>query len=158
MKFNSGKSHMLFEMVATLSAGLFAGASIYINLVEHPARMECGSDLAIKEFGPSYRRATVMQASLAAVGFLAASAAWLTNGAFWWLVGGAILVAVIPFTLLIIFPTNKKLLDPSLDKSSELALTILVRWGRLHAVRSLLSVVAFLIFVFMIRFRCSVEG
>jgi uncharacterized membrane protein len=142
---------MLFKIVATLSAGLFAGASIYISLVEHPARIECGTDVAIKEFAPSYRRATVMQASLAAAGFLAAVAAWRTNGSFWWLAGGIILVAVIPFTLLVIFPTNKKLLDPSLDRSADLTLTLLVRWGRLHAVRSLLSVVAFLIFVYLLR-------
>ena len=140
---------MFFELVATLSAGLFAGASIYINLVEHPARMECGTDVAIKEFGPSYRRATAMQASLAGIGFLAAAAAWVANGALWWLIGGIMMVAVIPFTLLVIFPTNKKLLDPSLDPSSELASALLVRWGRLHAVRSLLSVVAFLIFVYL---------
>jgi hypothetical protein len=141
---------MVFEMVATLSSGLFAGASIYINLVEHPARLECGTDLAIKEFGPSYRRAAIVQVSLAAIGFLMAVAAWLTNNSFWWLVGGGILVAVIPFTLIVILPTNKKLLDPSLDRSSDVASTLLVRRGRLHSVRSLLSVVAFLIFVYLL--------
>ena len=141
---------MLLETIATLSAGLFAGASVYINLVEHPARMECGMDLAIKEFAPSYRRATVLQASLAGIGFLAAAAAWLTTDALWWLIGGALLVAVIPFTLLVIFPTNKKLLDPSVDKSSQIASTLLVRWGRLHAVRSLLGLLAFLVFILLL--------
>ena len=141
---------MVFETLATLSTGLFAGAAIYITPVEHPARMECGTDLAIREFAPSYRRATVMQASLAAIGFLMAIAAWLTSGSVWWLVGGAILVAVIPFTLLIILPTNKKLLDPSLDKGSELASRLLVRWGTLHMVRSLLSLISFLIFLFLL--------
>ncbi len=52
---------MLLEMLSTLSAGLFAGAAIYISLVEHPARLECGTSLAITEFAPSYRRAAVMQ-------------------------------------------------------------------------------------------------
>ena len=141
---------MFLGMVATLSAGLFAGAAIYINLVEHPARMECGTDLAIKEFAPSYRRATVMQASLAAIGFLAAVGARMTGGSLWWFIGGVSLLAVIPFTLIVIFPTNKKLLDPSLDKSSEVASALLIRWGRLHAVRSLLSVIAFMIFLIVI--------
>lgn len=56
------------EFVAVLSCSLFAGAAIYINLVEHPARMECGVEIAATEFPPSYRRAMVMQATLAAVG------------------------------------------------------------------------------------------
>ncbi len=63
---------MLFEILSTLSAGLFAGAAIYINLVEHPARLECGVDLALREFAPSYRRAALLQGGLAALGFLSA--------------------------------------------------------------------------------------
>ena len=134
-------------MLATLSAGLFAGAAIYINLVEHPARMACGTDLAITEFAPSYRRATMLQVPLAVIGFLAAIAAWLTGGSFWWLFGGLVLVAVIPFTLIVIIPINKKLLDRGLTKNLELATTLLTWWGRLHAVRSVLSLVSFLIFL-----------
>lgn len=48
------------------------------------------------------------------------------------------------------FPTNKKLLDSSLDSSAEMALKLLVRWGRLHAVRSGLSLISFLIFIVLL--------
>lgn len=144
---------MLLEMISTLSAGLFAGASVYINLVEHPARMECGTGLAVTEFAPSYRRAAVLQGALAAAGFLSAAAAWLTGATVWWLVGGVVLLAVIPFTLVVIFPTNKQILDSSLDKNSELASKLLTRWGRLHAVRSVLGLISFLIFIFLGRPR-----
>lgn len=139
---------MLFEMVSTLSAGLFAGAAIYINLVEHPARIECGVELALREFAPSYRRASVLQGALAAIGFLSAVAAWLMGASFCWLIGGAILGLVILFTLVVIFPTNKKLLDPSLDHGS--ASKLLARWARLHAVRSMLGLTAFVIFLFLL--------
>ncbi len=138
----------LFELLAALSAGLFTGAAAYINLVEHPARMSCGTDIAVTEFRPSYRRATVMQASLAAFGFLNAVVSWLLGGGLAWLIGGILFGSVIPFTLIVIFPTNKKLLDPSLDKNSDVAHQLLTRWGRLHAVRSILSLAAFLIFLF----------
>ena len=57
--------------VSVLACSLFTGAGVYSNLVEHPARMECGRELAATEFAPSYRRATATQASLAAVGLLA---------------------------------------------------------------------------------------
>jgi hypothetical protein len=141
---------MFLEMLSTLSAGLFAGAAIYINLVEHPARMESGTGLAVTEFAPSYRRAAVMQGALGAIGFLGAAAAWLLGSSFWWLIGGIVLLAVIPFTLIVVFPTNKQILDSSLDKNSELASKLLIRWGRLHAVRSVLGLVSFLVFVFLL--------
>src|SRR5260370_26139746 len=136
---------MLLERLSTLSAGLFAGAAIYVNLVEHPARMECGTGLAVTEFAPSYRRGAVMQGALGAIGFLSATAAWLKGSSFWWLSGGIVLLAVIPFTLVVIFPTNKQLFDHSLVKNSELASNLLIRWGPFHAVIISLGLISFLI-------------
>jgi anthrone oxygenase-like protein len=140
------------EFVAVLSCSLFTGASLYINLVEHPARMECGVEIAATEFSPSYRRATVMQATLAALGLLSSIAAWLAGATFWWLVAGALLGSVIPFTLFVILPTNKLLLSPTLDRRSAQTGQLLVRWGTLHAVRSVLSVLALLLFRYLVIF------
>jgi hypothetical protein len=134
---------VLFEALATLCAGLFAGAAIYITFVEHPARLECGTALAATEFGPSYRRATRMQASLAAVGLVAALVAWGQGRGLAVLIGGLLLGVVIPFTLLVIRPTNNRLLDAGLDRSSAEAAALLAWWGQLHAVRSVVSAVAF---------------
>src|ERR1700674_970267 len=141
------------EFVAVLACSLFAGASVYINLVEHPARMECGVELAATEFPPSYRRASVMQATLAAVGLLSSIAAWFAGASFLWVVGGLLLGSVIPFTLIVILPTNKQLLNPALDKHSGQTGQLLARWGRLHAVRSILSALALLLFLCLAIFR-----
>jgi Domain of unknown function (DUF1772) len=137
------------EFVAVLSCSLFTGASVYINLVEHPARMQCGVEIAATEFAPSYRRATVLQATSAAVGLISSIAAWLAGATFWWLVAGVMLGSVIPFTLLVILPTNKLLLSPTLDKRSVDAERLLARWGALHAVRSVLSGLALLLFLYL---------
>ena len=59
-----------FQFIAILSTTLFTGAAIYINFVEHPARMGCDTKTAATVWAPSYKRATVMQASLAILGFL----------------------------------------------------------------------------------------
>jgi anthrone oxygenase-like protein len=134
---------VLFEAFATLCAGLFAGAAIYITFVEHPARLECGTELAATEFGPSYRRATLLQASLAAGGLGTALVAWGQGRGLMVLIGGLLLGGVIPFTLLVILSTNKRLLDPGLDRGSAEAAALLARWGRLHAVRSALGTLAF---------------
>ena len=138
------------ERIATSSSGLFAGAAVYINLVEHPARMETGIRPALTEFAPSYHRATVTQVSLASAGFLSALVAWILRSDSRWLIGGGLLVSVIPFTALVILPTNKQLLDPQTANDLELAEKLLTRWGRLHAVRSVLSLASLLLFLFLL--------
>jgi uncharacterized membrane protein len=137
----------LFEFVATICCAPFAGAAVYINFVEHPARMECGTELAATVFPVSYRKATVMQVLLAVSGLVSAVAAWAAGSAVWWLIGGLLLGSVIPFTLLVVIPTNNELVNPALDKGSESTRRLLSRWGRLHAVRSILSVFALIIFL-----------
>jgi hypothetical protein len=139
-----------FESVAILCCALFTGAAVYVNLVEHPARMGCGTELAATVFAPSYKRAAVMQASLAALSTLAAVACWILGAGILWLVGALFIFSVIPFTLIVIMPTNKQLLDPALDRSSANTHALLVKWGKLHAVRSVLSLIASVIFVVLV--------
>ena len=132
-------------IIATLAAGLFAGAAIYITAVEHPARLACGSGLAVREFAPSYHRATLMQAPLALVGCAAGIVAGWQRSDLVLALAATLLGAVVPFTLVIMLPTNKRLLNPALDARSPAALALLVRWGRLHAVRSVLGGASFVI-------------
>jgi uncharacterized membrane protein len=143
------------EFVAVFACSLFTGAAVYLSLVEHPARMECGVEIAATEFPPSYRRATVMQAILAAIGLVSSIAAWLAGASVLWVVGGVLLGSVIPFTLIVILPTNKQLLNPALDKHSAQTGQLLARWAMLHAVRSVLSGLALLLFLSLAIFMKS---
>ena len=88
-----------------------------------------------------------MQAPLALIGSLSALIAWRFEGGRAWLVGGLLLLLVVPLTLLVILPTNRRLESQELDPRSEEAGRLLRRWGRLHAVRSILSGAAFLVFL-----------
>ncbi|HEX2078454.1 MAG TPA: DUF1772 domain-containing protein [Longimicrobium sp.] len=138
---------MIFELIATVCAAIFAGAAVYINLVEHPARMSLGNGPALAEWAPSYHRATIMQAPLALIGALTGVLAWIAGGGAAWLAGGLLLGSVIPVTLLVIFPTNRELLDPATAGNPDRAGVLLGRWNRLHAVRSVLSTLALLLFL-----------
>ena len=136
---------MLLELIATLCAGLFTGAAIYVNFVEHPARLETGTASAVKQWRPSYRRGTIMQASLAVIGLLAALGAWLQGRGTPVLIGGLLLGVVVPFTLIVIFPTNRQLSDSGLDEGSPKAAALLGAWNRLHAVRTVSGFLAFVV-------------
>ena len=129
--------------VATFCAGLFAGAALYVSLVEHPARLIWGPAAAIAEFGPSYRRAARLQSTLASLSFVAAAGAAFRGTGHLTLVAALLIAAVVPFTLLVIMPINERLLSPALDSSSPEITSLLKRWGRLHAVRTGLGLCAF---------------
>jgi Domain of unknown function (DUF1772) len=131
------------ESLAMTSTALFFGAAVYISLVEHPARLEAGVDVALRQFPHSYRRAARLQASLAVIGSLAGVAAWLLGSSAWWAVAAVLLFAVVPLTLLVIFPTNKRLHDPGLQATDPAALSLLMHWGTLHWLRTGLSLLAF---------------
>lgn len=137
----------LIQAIGVLATAFFAGAAVYINLVEHPARMGCATEIAATVWAPSYHRATFMQASLAIAGSLCGLAAWILGSGFAWLVGALFIFAVVPVTLIAIFPTNNRLLEPQRDLRSEETRTLLIKWGRLHAIRSALSVIASVLFV-----------
>jgi hypothetical protein len=114
--------------------------------------MECGVEMASTEFPSGYRRATIMQAPLAALGLLCSFIAWLAGATFWWAIAGVMLGSVIPFTLIVMLPTNRQLLNPALDRRSAKTGQLLARWGRLHAVRCVLSGLALLLFVYLVIF------
>jgi len=137
----------IFQFLAVLCCILFAGAAIYINVAEHPARMGCDTKTAATVWMPSYKKATVMQAPLAVISFLAGVAVWLLGGDLLWLIGAVLIGLVVPFTLIAVMPTNNQLLAPGRDLSSVETRSLLEKWGRLHAVRSALSFLASIVYL-----------
>ena len=132
----------ILQFLATFCTTIFAGAAFYINLVEHPARRSLETSAAVIEWATSYKRATFMQAPLAVIGFIAGTAVWLLGAGFGWLVAAALIGAVVPVTFIVIMPTNLKLLAANRDVGSAEMLVLLEKWGRLHAVRTILSLLA----------------
>ena len=127
------------EFMATLTGSLFAGAALYVNVAEHPARMGLETRMAALQWAPSYERATWLQAPLALVSLICGVAAWLLGAGFSWLIAALLVGSVVPFTFAVILPTNNKLLAPGRDLGSTETRALLVRWGKLHAVRTVLS-------------------
>jgi uncharacterized membrane protein len=85
---------------------------------------------------------TLMQAPLALVGFGTSVVAWLLGAGGSWLVAGFLIGSAVLFTLVVIMPTNHKLLATKRDAVSAETRALLDRWGKLHAVRTVLSLLA----------------
>jgi hypothetical protein len=137
---------MLVGLTALILASLFAGAALYISLVEQPARLTLTDEPALAQWRTSYRRALPIQASLAVLGGMAGLAAWAANTDWQWLAGGIAMLANWPFTLVMIMPTNKSLIATPPGAAGAESRALLLRWGRLHAIRSALGIIAVLLF------------
>ena len=114
------------QFLATFCSTIFTGAAVYINLVEHPARMGLDTRAAFIQWAPSYKRATFMQAPLAVIGFIAGVSVWLLGAGVGWLIAAG------------------------RDVGSAETLALLKKWGRLHAVRSVLGLCATLLMLWQV--------
>ena len=128
--------------LALVLAALFAGAALYINVAEHPARMKLDAVHAAAQWSPSYDRGYTMQATLAVLAALAGLAAWVELGGALWLAGALLMLANWPWTLFVIMPVNKQLKAGGGDQT----VALLNRWARLHAVRTIMSLAAVICF------------
>ena len=138
---------MLIEHLAIIVAALFAGAAIYVNVAEQPARLALPDAAMLIQWQRSYSNAAKMQASLALLGGILGFAAFWSSGAWLWVLGALVLLSAWPFTLIVIKPVNDALNATASAAASAETRRLIERWGSLHAGRSAIGVAATLIYL-----------
>jgi Domain of unknown function (DUF1772) len=135
-----------FSIAALVFGTLFAGAALYISLVEHPARLGLADGPLLAQWQPSYKRALPIQSGLAVAGGIVGLIAGYLSADWRWFAGSILLLANWPFTLLVIMPVNTRLMAMRESEAGAESRAMLVRWGSLHNVRSALGATTMLLF------------
>ena len=138
---------MLIGQLALMTAALFTGAALYINVAEQPARMRLDEPSLLTEWKVAYKRGTAMQAPLAILGFMLGTAAWWQTGHAGWVIGALLMVANWPFTLFAIMPVNNRLMAIEPSTAGPESRDMIEGWALLHAGRTALGIVACISFL-----------
>jgi Anthrone oxygenase len=138
---------MLVGQLALTTAAIFTGAAVYLSLCEQPARLRLDDRALLIEWKPSYKYGAAMQAPLVLIGTALGVAAWWQTGDWLWIVGAVAFLSAWPYTLLVVLPTNNKLLAIEPDDAGPQVRSLIERWGRLHAVRSGIGALTTILFL-----------
>ena len=138
---------MIFGLLALMLASVFAGAAIYINVAEHPARLKLDDAALLTQWKPAYAAGFMMQAPLAIASGICAVVAFFFDWDWKWLIGAVLILANWPYTMYVIMPTNHRLKDIDPASPNPDIRPLLTKWGHLHAVRSALGTIASILFL-----------
>lgn len=136
---------MVFDILALVFTALFFGVSTYISFVEHPARLGCPTAAALAQWRQSYVRSVAIQITLVFLAVGCSLMAYLLGFDLSILLGGILLVTVVPFTMIIIIPISRALSDHSRGAETPGTLTLLEQWGDFHSVVTIISFCSLLI-------------
>jgi hypothetical protein len=138
---------MLTGLVGLAVAAFFTGAAVYVLFVEQPARLSLDDRALLAEWQPSYKRGTLMQASLAVVAGVLGLAAWWQTGGWQFFAAATLVLLPWPWTLLVMMPTNHMLERTRPEDATAASRAAVVKWGNLHITRTLLGGLATLAFL-----------
>ena len=135
------------QNIALLCCALFAGAALYVSLVEQPAIAAGGAQATGAYVLLAQPRPMFFHTFFASVGALAGITAGVTGGVILWLAGGLVLTFATMFQLAVVLPETRRLFKADLIADPEKATDVLTRLTKLHAVQSITGLVALSMFI-----------
>ena len=140
---------MIAGLIALSFAAAFAGAAVYVNWVEQPARLALDGEALLSEWGPSDRRGVALLLAFALAAAVAGLIAFFETEDVRYAYGALIAVASWPYAFFVMAPLNNQILG--LHGSDVAAARALVKqWGLIESGFAAIGVVAVAMFLWIL--------
>jgi len=139
---------MVTGSLALAVAGAFTGASLYVNLVEQPARLKLDDKALLEEWETSDHRGFALLAGLSLVSAILGFIDYKTSDDVRWLAGAAVIIAAWPFMFYAVVPLNNRILALIGAEDRGDARKAIEHWGVLEIALTALGALAVALFVF----------
>src|SRR5271165_814235 len=137
---------MIPGLIALVFAAAFAGAAVYVNWVEQPARLALDEEALLSEWGPSDRRAVALLLAFALAAAAAGFSAYFESQDVRYVFGALIVISSWPYAFFVMAPLNNQIL--SLRGRDVSAARALVRqWGLVESGFAAIGVLAVAMFL-----------
>jgi hypothetical protein len=133
-------------LYAFAAAASFLGATIYIGIVEQPARLGLNSAAMIKEWTLSNRRGTLTLSVFAVISAILAYIQFRDSGDVRWHIGGTIILASWPYAYFVMVPVNVWLCAIPPGRAVSPARKLMRDWGLLEWGHALIGLAATCVF------------
>ena len=127
-------------------AAAFTGASLYINLVEQPARMALDDGALLSEWRPSDHRGVALLAGLALAAAVLGLAMFFDTHDVRWAIGALAVMLSWPYAFFAIVPMNNRILAVSSGEPAA-ARDMVRSWGLLQYGQTAIGALACAIFL-----------
>jgi hypothetical protein len=122
-------------------ASALAGAGLYVNGVEQPARLTLDDEAMLREWGPSDRRGVALMAALALLAAIAGLSAFFETNDARFALGGVVALASWPYSLFAMAPVNNQIIALA-PRDLGAARALVWQWGLLEYGQTGIALVA----------------
>lgn len=149
----------LLECVNTFAGGIMAGIALYINIIEHPARMAINEPKAIhRQWMASFDRAGIFMPVLSITPMAGAGIMYYLNPskAVPWAVAAGFTFFNLPYTALVLLPNYiKPIHDENIcsKKDPKWVVKTVENWNKYHTVRTVSNLISFALCVYNLAFN-----
>lgn len=131
-------------LLVILIMGAQFGIALTASIVVHPILVKAKKVTAIEVFKPFFDKTHILVLYMSIIVSLLALAVSIISGNWWWFGISLIMHLNGPYTVFFMMPLNRRLMDEKVNPDSEQTSDDIIKWGKLHAVRTVLNGLIFI--------------